>query len=409
MNIEIYNLQLAIYDDGAKTTIPARVADDLFDIFHCKFSIVNFPFKLTAAEDTEAMKLARAAACVLAAAVLAADPEKVGLQSTVGLRSTVHAQQRTFDAWLEDFRSAALAASISPATVDAALAGVTPLEEVVERDRAQPEFTLDFRGYLTRLVSQSRIEEGQRMLADHGELLRAVGKRDRMPPELLAAVWGIESNYGRTQGNFSVVQALATLAYDGRRGPMFRSQLLNALRILDQGHVELGAMKGSWAGAMGQLQFMPTTFIQYAKDGDGDGRKDIWGSAADALESAANFMSSNWQSGLRWGRQVRVPRSSTSLAGVNRTKTLAQWQALGVRLPGGEALPRDNVREAVPIVFPETGTREPAFLVYQNYRALLRWNRSNFFAIAVGHLADRIAGVDRSMDSDRYGWQVLSV
>ena len=150
-------------------------------------------------------------------------------------------------------------------------------------------------------------------------------------------------------------------------------------------------MKGSWAGAMGQLQFMPTTFLTYAKDGDGDGRKDIWGNAADALESAANYMSSNWQPGLRWGRQVRVrPTFNLSLAGLNRTRTLAQWQTLGVRLPGGEALPRDNVRAA--IVFPDKDAREPAFLVYQNYRVLLRWNRSNFFALAVGHLADRIAG-----------------
>jgi peptidoglycan lytic transglycosylase B len=316
----------------------------------------------------------------------------VGFALAAGIWSIPHAQQQPgFEVWLEDFRSAARAASISPATVDAALAGLTPLEQVIERDRAQPEFTLDFRSYITRLVSQSRIEEGQRVLAEHGELLRKVGQRYGMPSELLAAVWGIESNYGRTQGDFPVVQALATLAYDGRRGSMFRSQLLNALRILDQGHVELGAMKGSWAGAMGQLQFMPSTFIEYAKDGDGDGRKDIWGSAADALESAANFMSSNWQPGLRWGRQVSVPaKFNTSLAGLNRSRTLAQWQALGVRLPGGGALPRENVRAS--IIFPDNGTREPAFLVYQNYRALLRWNRSNFFALAVGHLADRIAG-----------------
>ena len=320
------------------------------------------------------MKLPLAAACALAAGIV-----------------SVGAQQRTFEAWLQDFRATALAASISPATVDAALAGLTPLDQVIERDRAQPEFTLDFRSYLARLVSQSRIDEGQRMLAEHGELLQNVGKRYGMPPELLAAVWGIESNYGRTQGDFSVVQALATLAYDGRRGPMFRSQLLNALRILDQGHVELGAMKGSWAGAMGQLQFMPSTFIEYAKDGDGDGRKDIWGSAADALESAANFMASNWQPGLRWGRQVTVPaKFNTSLAGLNRSRTLAHWQALGVRLPGGDALPRENVRAS--LVFPDSGTRQPAFLVYQNYRVLLRWNRSNFFALAVGHLADRLAG-----------------
>jgi membrane-bound lytic murein transglycosylase B len=326
-----------------------------------------------------AVNLPLAAACALAAGIVSAGPERV------------HAQQRSFEAWLEDFRSTALASSISPATVDAALAGFTPLEQVIERDRAQPEFTLDFRGYLTRLVSQGRIEEGQRMLAEHGELLQKVGKRYGMPPELLAAVWGIESNYGRTQGDFSVVQALATLAYDGRRGRMFRTELLNALRILDQRHVELDAMRGSWAGAMGQLQFMPSTFIAYAKDGDGDGRKDIWGSPADALESAANFMSASWQPGLRWGRQVSVPaKFNTSLAGLTRSRTLAQWQALGVRLPGGEALPREKVRAS--LVFPDTGTREPAFLVYQNYRVLLRWNRSHFFALAVGHLADRIAG-----------------
>jgi membrane-bound lytic murein transglycosylase B len=345
-------------------------------IYNCKFA---------AADYMKTMKLPLAAACALAAAVLSADPERVGLPSTA------HAQQRPFDAWLQDFRSAALEARISPATVDVALAGLTPLEQVIERDRAQPEFTLDFRSYLARVVSQSRIEEGQRVLAEHGELLRKVGRRYGMPPELLAAVWGIESNYGRAQGDFPVVQALATLAYDGRRAPMFRRELLHALRILDLGHVELDAMKGSWAGAMGQLQFMPSTFIDYAKDGDGDGRKDVWGSTADALESAANFMSSNWRSGLRWGRQASVPAAfNTSLAGLNRTRTLPQWQALGVRLPGGEALPRENVRAS--IIFPDNGTREPAFLVYQNYRALLRWNRAHFFALAVGHLADRIAG-----------------
>ena len=307
------------------------------------------------------------------------------------LLSSARAQQPSFEAWLQDFRSEASAARISPATLDAALAGLAPLEAVIARDRQQPEFTLDFRSYLARVVSQSRIEEGQRMLAQHGQLVRAVGNRYGMPSSLLVAVWGIESNYGRTQGEFPVVQALATLAYDGRRGAMFRRELLNALRILDQGHVELGAMRGSWAGAMGQLQFMPSTFIGYAKDGDGDGRKDIWGSAADALESAASFMSSGWRPGTRWGRQVRLPdRFDLSRAGLGRSRTLAQWQVLGVRLPGGEPLSRDNLRASV--ILPDSGTREPAFLVYANYRTLLRWNRSNFFALAVGHLADRIEG-----------------
>jgi membrane-bound lytic murein transglycosylase B len=321
------------------------------------------------------MKLPLAAACALAASLL----------------PTAHAEQQPFDAWLQDFRSAALAARISPSIVDAALTGLRPLEEIVERDRAQPEFTLDFRSYMTRVVSQSRVEEGQRVLAEHGELLRNVGRRYGMPPELLAAVWGVESNYGRTQGDFSVVQALATLAYDRRRARMFRGELLNALRILDQGHVELKAMKGSWAGAMGQLQFMPSTYISYARDGDGDGRKDIWGSAADALESAANFMSTRWTPGLRWGCQVTVPaKFNTAVAGLARVRTVAQWRALDVRLPSGDALPAENVQAS--IIFPDNGRREHVFLVYGNYRALLRWNRSHFFALAVGHLADRIAG-----------------
>jgi membrane-bound lytic murein transglycosylase B len=321
------------------------------------------------------MKHLRIATCALAIAFL----------------STGRAQERSFDAWLQDVRSAAIAAHISPVTVDAAFTGLTPLEQVIERDRSQPELTLDFHSYITRIVAPGRIEEGQRVLAEQGKLLERVGRRYGMSPALLAAVWGIESNYGRTQGDFPVVAALATLGYDGRRGTMFRNELLNALRILDQGHVELGAMKGSWAGAMGQLQFMPSTFIGFAKDGDGDGRKDIWGSAADALESAANFMSPNWRPGQRWGRQVIVPSTfNLSLAGLQRTRTLAQWQALGVRLPGGQRLPRENL--AASIIFPDEGTREPAFLVYPNYRALLRWNRSHFFALAVGHLADRIAG-----------------
>jgi membrane-bound lytic murein transglycosylase B len=296
-----------------------------------------------------------------------------------------------FDRWLEQFRAEALKARISPATVEAALTGLAPLEEVIARDRNQAEFTLDFQTYLTRVASDRRINEGQRVLVEHGELLRRVGGRYGMPAELLAAVWGVESDFGRRQGDYSVVQALATLAYDGRRGPMFRRELLNALRILDQGHVAVASMKGSWAGAMGQFQFMPSTFLNYAKDGDGDGRKDIWGSVEDALESAANFMSSAWRPGVRWGRQVRVPeRFNTSLAGLNRARALAQWKTLGVRLPDGGALPDATVRASV--ILPDDGAREPAFLVYQNFRALLRWNRSQFFALAVGHLADRIAG-----------------
>lgn len=304
--------------------------------------------------------------------------------------SAASAQSVSFEEWLSVFRAEALADGISAATLDPALTGLEPLQRVIERDRNQPEFTLDFRTYLTRVASDARIEEGQRVLEEHRALLEDVGRRYGMTPELLTAVWGVESNFGRTQGDFSVVQALATLAYDGRRGAMFRRELLHALRILDQGHVELDQMKGSWAGAMGQLQFMPSTFTDHARDGDGDGRKNIWGSSADALESAATFMASQWRSGQRWGREARLPeRFDLGLAGLETRKPLAEWQALGVRLADGSDLPDANV--AASLILPDE-VAEPAFLVYQNYRALMRWNRSHFFALAVGHLADRIGG-----------------
>ena len=324
-------------------------------------------------------------------AAAAARPAGLVCSAIAALVCAVAFGQRVpFAEWLEALRAEAAASGISATTLDSALAGLEPLERVIERDRNQPEFTLDFRTYLTRVASASRIEEGQRMLVEYRTLLEDVGRRYGMPPELLTAVWGVESNFGRTQGDFSVVQAAATLAYDGRRGAMFRRELLNALRILDQGHVEVGQMKGSWAGAMGQLQFMPSTFIDYARDGDGDGRKDIWGNPADALESAASFMASQWRPGLRWGREVRLPdRFEIGLAGLDRREPLAEWQALGVRLPDGSDLPSANITAS--LVLPEDGA-EPAFLVYENYRALMRWNRSHFFALAVGHLADRIAG-----------------
>lgn len=312
-----------------------------------------------------------------------------GVLAALGI-SVASAQREPFDEWLAAFRAEALASGISAATLDAALTGLEPLERVVERDRNQPEFTLDFGTYLTRVASESRIEEGRRVLEEHRALLEDVGGRYDMPPELLTAVWGVESNFGRTQGDFSVVQALATLAYDGRRGAMFRRELTYALRILDEEHVELAQMNGSWAGAMGQLQFMPSTFIDYARDGDGDGRKNIWGSPADALESAAAFMSSRWRPGLRWGRQVRLPEDfDLALAGLETRMPLAEWQALGVRMPDGADLPSANVTAS--LILPDDAA-EPAFLVYENYRALMRWNSSHFFALAVGHLSDRIAG-----------------
>ncbi|HEY5622237.1 MAG TPA: lytic murein transglycosylase [Gammaproteobacteria bacterium] len=300
------------------------------------------------------------------------------------------AQVPEFSVWLEELRAEAIAAGISEATVNTALADVALIERVTELDRNQPEFTITFWDYLDRVVSDARINQGRERLASHRELLADVSERYGIPEEILVAAWAIESNFGRTQGGFSVIAALVTLAYDQRRAAFFRGELLHALRIIDEGHIAADTMMGSWAGAMGQLQFMPSTFIDYALDGDGDGRKDIWGSEADALESAANFMSSGWQPGYIWGRQVTVPADfDTELEGLDTRLSLAEWQSLGVRTFDGEDLP--GIDYTGSIVMPGDGP-EPAFLVYQNYRMIMRWNRSHLFSISLGHLADRIAG-----------------
>jgi len=301
------------------------------------------------------------------------------------------AQVAEFPVWLEALRIEAIESGISATTVDAALADVAPVERIIELDRNQPEFKLDFWGYLDRVVSDTRIEQGRSHLETHRELLEDVESRFGIPPHVLVAAWGIESNFGRTQGSSPVISSLVTLAYDERRAAFFRAELLHALRIIDEGHIALEDMKGSWAGAMGQLQFMPSTFIDYARDGDGDGRKDIWNNPADAVESAANFMSSaGWQRGIIWGREIRLPAGfDTTLEGLETRKDLADWQSLGVRTISGGDLPTVTIQGSV--VLPGDGA-EPAFMVYQNYRAIMRWNRSHLFAISVGHLADRISG-----------------
>lgn len=295
-----------------------------------------------------------------------------------------------FTRWLAEFRTEAETAGISGATLDVALAEVAPIERVVELDRNQPETRLDFWTYLGRVASEARIDQGRRLLNEHRSLLAGIEDRHGIPPEMLVAVWGVESSFGTNQGGFPVIGSLVTLAYDERRAAMFRSELIHALRILDEGHIGLSAMQGSWAGAMGQVQFMPSTFNQYARDGNGDGRKDIWQTTADALESAAAYMSTGWQRGYVWGRQVRLPDGfDRELTGLATTKRLGEWQALGVRRIDGADLPTADIGAS--IVLP-TDEASPAFLVYQNYRMLLNWNRSNLFALSVAHLADRIAG-----------------
>ncbi len=321
----------------------------------------------------------------------------MGLAAAIGVvviaigGGDARAESQPFAQWLDEFRRDALGQGIRQVTLDAAFEGIEPIPRVIELDRRQPEFTLTFQQYMERVVPATRVEKGRRMLAENRALLDEVGKKYGIEPRFLVAFWGVETDFGRVKGGFQVVPALATLAHDGRRSTYFRGELINALKILDQGHVKPADMTGSWAGAMGQCQFMPSSFLNFAVDHDGDGRKDLWNDKADVFASAANYLTrSGWKNDQTWGRAVRLPDGfDPALAGLKIRKSLGEWSTLGVRRADGGALPSRDLTAAV--VFTE-GAGSPAFLVYDNFETILKWNRSTFFAVAVGSLADRIKG-----------------
>ena len=297
--------------------------------------------------------------------------------------------QNDFATWLQTLHSEARQQGIRARTLDAALAGLQPIPRVIELDRRQPEFTMTLTEYLQRVVTPQRIEHGQRLFKTHRALLNEIGSAYKVQPRFIAALWGLETSYGRITGGFSAIGALATLAYDGRRSKYFRRELLNALWILDQGHIAPQAMQGSWAGAMGQNQFMPSSFRQYAVDYDGDGRKDIWTTLPDVFASTANYLArAGWRGHQTWGRQVQLPPAlDGKLLGLDIQKPLPAWQALGIRRIDGRDLPQQPLQASL---LQPGGGDGPAFLVYHNFRAILRWNRSNYFALAVGKLADAL-------------------
>lgn len=304
------------------------------------------------------------------------------------------AQSQSFEQWLEGVRREAARKGIGAATLDRALTGVQPIQRVLELDRKQPEFTQTFWAYLDRAVSEERVARGRERLARHAALLERVRARYGVQPRFLVAFWGLESNFGAHTGDFPVIDAVATLAYDARRSDFFRAQLLDALRILDNGDIAPERMKGSWAGAMGQVQFIPTTFTRYAVDFDRDGRRDLWHTLPDVFASAANYLSGiGWSGDETWGREVRLPAGfDLELASLKIRKPLAEWARLGVRRIDGSPLPRADMDAAVLL---PAGVQGPAFLVYGNFDAIMRWNRSILYAIAVGHLADRLIGLPK--------------
>lgn len=296
----------------------------------------------------------------------------------------------SFSDWLTALRKDAISSGIRPSTLDAALVDIRPIPRVLELDRKQPEFTLTFQDYMNRVVPDARVQLGKQKLRENRALLEEIGRKYGVQPRFIVAFWGVESDFGRLTGGFPVVESLATLAYDGRRNAFFRKELLNALKILDEGHIAPKSMIGSWAGAMGMFQFMPSSFLAYAVDYNGDGRKDLWSDRADGFASSANYLSrSGWRSDQTWGRWAQAPKNiDPAIVGLGIKRTLPEWQAVGIRRQDGGDLP-DRPDVAASLVFAE-GPGSAAFLVYANYQTILKWNRSTFFAVAVGSLADRI-------------------
>jgi membrane-bound lytic murein transglycosylase B len=300
------------------------------------------------------------------------------------------ALQQGFARWVASFRATARGAGIDEATLRAALDNVQYLPRVVEQDQAQPEFTRAVWDYLDSAVTPQRVAAGQDKLAQLRDVADAAAARYGVPPGVVVAIWGIESNFGSNYGSIPTIDALATLGFEGRRGDWARGQLLAALKILQSGDIARAHMIGSWAGAMGQTQFLPSNFLAYAVDADGDGRRDIWGSMADVVASTANFLArSGWQAGQPSAVEVRLPAGfDHGRADGELRQPSAQWAAEGVRGVDGAALPA----WADGSILLPAGARGPAFLIGANFRAILRYNNSTSYALAVGLLAQRVVG-----------------
>jgi membrane-bound lytic murein transglycosylase B len=328
------------------------------------------------------------AACLVSFSVFTT----LSAQAKVSEPTQVVETEKAFQHWLIDFKTQAVQAGISNQTLSQAFEDVHLNQHVLELDRRQPEFTSTFFEYFNRAVSDQRIESGIKNLKKHRNLLREVTQKYGVPERILVAFWGMETNYGSYTGNIPIIESLATLSYNPRRRNFFSKQLINALQIIDLGHVSPQQMKGSWAGAMGQCQFMPYNYLRYSVDGDGDGKINLWDSLPDALYSAGNFLEQlGWQKEQSWGREVHLPKGfDYALADGKTQRSLKEWQTLGIKQANGRSLATQIEMPATLLL--ASDFRGPAFLVYDNFKVIKRWNNSDKYAIAVGRLADRIVG-----------------
>jgi len=328
------------------------------------------------------------AALTLGAALGVARAQTILPDPVVGAKVEM-GSQAGLEAWLVDFRSRALAAGVSAATFDAALRGVEFNPRVVERDRNQNEFTKTIWDYLDTAVSEDRVALGLKAIARHRDLLERIETEFGVEKEVVAAVWGLESAYGTYRGDLPVLGSLATLAYEGRRGAFFEAELMAALRIVEGGHVE--RFVGSWAGASGHTQFMPSSWEAFAVDFDGDGKRNLWGEdPADALASTANYLRHwGWTKGQPWGLEVVLPEGFDYDQTTERVvKPVSEWRAMGVRPMAGGDLPDHGPGS---ILLPG-GHRGAAFLIWPNFQVIERYNTADAYVIAIGSLSDRLRG-----------------
>lgn len=305
--------------------------------------------------------------------------------------ATANPTPSEFDTCLAEVAAQAHAQEVSSDTTQALLSGLRPNPRVLELDRRQPEFSQPFKHYLEARVTEQRIRQGQAALQSNADVLKRVEAEYGVPANILVAFWGLETNYGNYLGNLSTIRSLATLACDNRRPAFFRKELIAALQLVDAGTVSPDQLRGSWAGAMGNFQFLPSVYRDYAIDADGDGQIDLWNNFADAAESAAIFLiARGWQADLPWGHEVRLP-SDFDYALVDSTAATQAWAEKGVVRADGSPLPTSTTPAS--LILP-AGAHGPSFLVYPNFDVIMRWNPSQFYALSVGHLADRIRGAE---------------
>ena len=294
-----------------------------------------------------------------------------------------------YQGFLDGVRAQASRAGISDRILAAALDLSQPNAKVLELDHHQPEFTMTWAQYRARIISQQKMNAGRQAYSAHLDLLTSVWQRYRVDPRIVAGIWGLESNYGSRIGTFQITDALATLAYEGRRASFFRNELIAALKILQAGDIAPAAMIGSYAGAMGQPQFMPSSYLRYAVDFDGDGRRDIWHNLPDVFGSVANYLAeSGWTPGEPWGQEVRLAGPAPAQTGRDVVRTLGAWEELGVRRTDGQRFSRQDVRGA--LLMPD-GAGGDAFLVYHNFNTIRRYNASDYYALGVGLLGNSFA------------------